>query len=133
MGLVSLPPLLSGCKPPVPMASAAAVTKTFHIRGKVLATDPSGGQVSLDGEAVPGFMGAMIMPYKVVNPSILSELHPGARITADVLVDQISSDASGGYRNVRLDHIVVIAQAKPDTKPLAQYHFPPGGEAVPHL
>jgi protein SCO1 len=133
LGLVSLPPLLSGCKTPVPMASAAAVTKTFHIRGKVLATDPSGGQVSLDGEAVPGFMEAMIMPYKVVNPSILSELHSGDRITADVLADQISSDAEGGYRNVRLDHIVVIAQAKPDTKPTAQYHVPTAGDVVPNF
>jgi protein SCO1/2 len=115
------------------MASAAAVTKTFHIRGKVLATDSSSGQVSLDGEAVPGFMEAMIMPYKVVNPSILSELHSGDRITADVLADQISPDATGGYRNVRLDHIVVIAQAKPDTKPIAQYHVPTAGDAVPNF
>ncbi len=70
------------------MAAAAAATKTFHIRGKVIATDPSTGQISLDGEAVPGFMEAMIMPYKLANPSILSELHPGDRITADLLADR---------------------------------------------
>jgi protein SCO1 len=132
-GLLPLLSILSGCKTPVPMASTPAATKTFMIRGKVVATDPSTGQISLDGEAVPGFMAAMIMPYKVVNPSILSELHTGDRITADVLADQISSDPAAGYRNVRLDHIVVIAQAKPDYKPTVQFHVPATGDAVPNF
>src|SRR5271167_112051 len=104
-GLLFLPPMLSGCKSHTPMAAAAAATKTFHIRGKVVATDPSSGQISLDGEAVLGFMEAMVMPYKLANPSILSELHPGDRITADLLADQISADPAAGYRNVRLDPI----------------------------
>jgi protein SCO1/2 len=132
-GLLSLPPMLSGCKSHTPMAAAAAATKTFHIRGKVVATDPSTGQISLDGEAVPGFMEAMVMPYKLANPTILSELHPGDRITADLLADQIGSDAAEGYRNVRLDHIVVIAQAKPDYKPTTQFHVPQAGDVVPNF
>jgi protein SCO1 len=133
LGLLPLLSILSGCKTPVPMVSTPVATKTFTIRGKVIATDASSGQVSLDGEAVPGFMEAMIMPYKVVNPSILSELHTGDRITADVLADQISSDPAAGYRNVRLDHIVVIAQAKPDYKPTVQFHVPAAGDAVPNF
>jgi protein SCO1 len=132
-GLLSLPPILSGCKSHTPMAAVAAATKTFHIRGKVVATDPSTGQISLDGEAVPGFMEAMVMPYKLANPTILGELHPGDRITADLLADQIGSDAAEGYRNVRLDHIVVIAQAKPDYKPTAQFHVPQAGDVVPNF
>src|SRR6202044_3946267 len=100
LGLLSLPPMLSGCKSHTPMAVAAAATKTFHILGKVVATDPAGGQIPLEGKAVPGFMEAMVMPYKLANPTILSELHPGDRITADLLADQIGSDAAEGYRNV---------------------------------
>jgi len=131
LGPLSLLPLLTGCKTPVPMAAAPAATKTFTIRGKVVATDPSSGQISLDGEAVPGFMEAMVMPYKLANPAIISELHAGDRITADLLADQISSDAAAGYRNVRLDHIVIAAQAKPDYKPTAQLHVPAAGDPVP--
>ena len=36
----------------------------------------------LDHEAIPGFMEAMTMSYKLKDPSVASELHPGDRITA---------------------------------------------------
>jgi len=111
--------------------AAPAITKIFKIRGKIVSTDASAGKVTLDHEAVPGFMDAMIMPYKLADPSILSELHQGDTITADVLVDQISADPEGGFRNARLDHIVVVAQAKPDYKPAVQYHVPAAGDQVP--
>ncbi len=120
---------MAGCTKQRP--AAPAITKTFRIRGKIVSTDAAAGKVTLDHEAVPGFMDAMIMPYKLADPSILSELHPGDTITADVLVDQISSDPEGGYKNARLDHIVVVAQAKPDYKPAVQYHVPAAGDQVP--
>jgi protein SCO1/2 len=81
--------------------------------------------VTLNHEAIPGFMEAMTMPYKLKDPSILSELHPGDVITADVLVSQ-SADA-----DILLDHIVVVAQGKPDYKPAVFYHVPSRGDAVP--
>ena len=65
------------------------------------------------------------MPYKLKDPSVLSELHPGDTITADVLVSQ-DPDA-----DVLLDHIVVIAQGKSDYKPAIFYHVPAPGDAVP--
>lgn len=65
------------------------------------------------------------MPYKLKDPSILSELHPGDVITADILVSQ-SEDT-----DVLLDHIVVVAQGKPDYKPAAVYHVPAPGDSVP--
>jgi protein SCO1/2 len=65
------------------------------------------------------------MPYKLQDPSILSELHAGDRITADLLVSQ-NPDA-----DVLLDHIVVIAQARPDYKPTGQFHVPTEGDSVP--
>jgi protein SCO1/2 len=121
--------MIAGCKKPEPVAPA--ISKTFKIRGKVVSTDAAAGKITLDHEAVQGFMDAMIMPYKLADPSILSELHPGDTITADVLVDQISSDPEGGYKNARLDHIVVVAQAKPDYKPSIFYHVPAAGDQVP--
>jgi protein SCO1 len=81
--------------------------------------------VTLNHEAIPGFMEAMTMPYKLKDANILSELHPGDVITADVLVSQ-DADA-----DVLLDHIVVVAQAKPDYRPAVSYHVPAPGDAVP--
>jgi len=72
-------------------------------------------------------MEAMTMAYKVKDPSVLSELHPGDRIVATILVQQ---DAAG-FKNPQLDHIVVIGQAKPDYVPKVQYHIPTAGDAVP--
>jgi protein SCO1/2 len=103
----------------------APAFKTYHLRGKVVSTNPATGEVTLNHEAIPGFMDAMTMPYKLKDTSILSELHPGDTITADVLVSQ-NADA-----DVLLDHIVVIAQGKPDYKPAVTYHVPSPGDAVP--
>ncbi len=119
---------LAGChSAPKPEAQgpAAPSFKVYHLRGKVVSTDPATGEVTLNHEAIPGFMDAMTMPYKLKDPGILSELHPGDTITADVLVSQ-NPDA-----DVLLDHIVVIAQAKPDYKPMVFYHVPAPGDAVP--
>jgi protein SCO1/2 len=102
-----------------------AGVKVYHLRGKVVSTDAAHGIVVLDHEAIPGFMEAMTMPYQLKDPSILSELHPGDVITADVLVQKSAQET------VVLDHIVVVAQAKPDYKPTVFYHVPTPGDKVP--
>ena len=120
--------VLAGChSSPKPEAqgSAAPAFKVYKLRGKVVSTNPATGEVTVNHEAIPGFMDAMTMPYKLKDPSILSELHPGDTITADVLVSQ-NPDA-----DILLDHIVVIAQGKPDYKPTVFYHVPTPGDAVP--
>ncbi len=99
--------------------------KTYKLRGKVVSTNNATGEVTLDHEAIPGYMEAMTMPYKLKDASILGELHPGDVITADLLVSQ-NADA-----DVLLDHIVVVGQAKPDYKPKVSYHVPAPGDAVP--
>ncbi|MBB5346041.1 SCO family protein [Tunturibacter empetritectus] len=119
--------LLAGChqnasSTPSKPASAAS---TFTIRGQVVSTDAT--HVTLDGEQVPGFMEAMTMDYKLADPSVVSELHPGDRITAKVLADKQGDN----FENVRLKDIVVIAQARPDYKPPIAYHVPTIGDPVP--
>ncbi len=99
--------------------------KVYKLHGKVVSTNPATGEVTLDHEAIPGFMDAMTMPYKLKDPGILSELHPGDVLTADLFVSQ-NSDA-----DVYLDHIDVIAQAKPDYRPTVLYHVPAPGDKVP--
>jgi len=117
--------LLAGCRQASTPTASKYPEKTFPVRGKVVATDAS--HVTLDHEAVPGFMDAMTMPYKVKDPMALTELHPGDRITARIVVTQ---DAAGP-RDPELDNIVVTAQARPDYKPAVQYHIPNPGDAVP--
>jgi protein SCO1/2 len=103
-------------------AAIAAAAATYQLKGIVVASDAAKGEVSIDSEAIPGFMGAMIMPYKLAQPGIATELHPGDHITARL---RISDSAS------LLDQIVVTAQAKPDYKPSKFYNVPSPGQTVP--
>jgi protein SCO1 len=124
--LLAVLALVIGCRQnPSAPANSTAQQKTFTIRGKVVATN--GTHVTLDGEDVPGFMEAMTMDYKLKDPSVASELHPGDRITAKVLADKDGDN----YINIQLDNIVVISQARPDYKPPVAYHVPTPGDSVP--
>lgn len=106
------------------MQSTRQDVKVYKLRGKVVSTDSAKGEVTLNHEAIVGYMDAMTMPYKLKDANILSELHPGDVITADVLV-------AGPDADPLLDHIVVVAKAKPDYKPTAIYHVPSAGDTVP--
>ena len=76
---------------------------------------------------IPGYMDAMTMPYKLVAPETISELHAGDQITARVVVNYDSA----GPSSPKLDDVVVVGQARPDYKPAVQYHVPAPGDAVP--
>ncbi len=117
---------ISGCRAPNPATNDSATNnpaaKQYHIRGVVVATNPAKGEVTVDTEAIPGFMDAMTMPYTLQNPSIISELHPGDSITATLLASN-NSDL--------LDQIVIVGQAKADYLPPVQYKPLTPGETVP--
>jgi protein SCO1/2 len=108
-------------------ASANPQFKIYKLRGKVMSTNPATGEVSISNEDIPGFMEPMIMPYKLKNPGIISDIHPGDVLTADLFISQ-----SGGP-NDYIDHIVIVAQGKPDYKPAVIYHVPAPGDAVPNF
>jgi protein SCO1/2 len=108
--LIVLAGCRSGQKPPAP-SSVPVQYKVYHLRGKVVSTEAATGEVTLDNEAIPGFMEAMTMPYKLKDASQLGGLHPGDAITADVLV------SPGPDAELLLDHLVVVAQAKPNHQP----------------
>jgi protein SCO1/2 len=106
---------------------AAGELKTFPIRGKIISVDAAKGSIVLSHGAVPGFMDAMTMPYKLKDPGIASELHAGDLIIAKLLVRKVGDE----YEDPMLDEIVVTAQARPDYKPTMDYHVPQAGDAVP--
>jgi protein SCO1/2 len=119
---------LAGCHSGEDSATPSTTSQNFKVyklRGKVVSTDAASGQVTLNHDAIPGFMDAMTMPYKLKDANILSELHPGDVLTADVLVSQDPN------ADVLLDHLVVVAQARPDYKPAVFYHVPSRGDTVP--
>ncbi len=116
----------SGSSPDAASADDSAY-KTYKLRGKVISTSPSNAEVTVNHQAIPGFMEAMTMPYKVKDANVLSELHPGDVITADLLVSQRADGA------VVLDHIVVVGQSHPDYRPAVSYHVPAPGDKVPNF
>jgi protein SCO1/2 len=119
--------MLAGCQSGQKTEASASHSEfsVYKLRGKIISTNAAKGEVTVDHQAIPGFMEAMTMAYKLKDPSILSELHPGDVITADVLVSQ------GASADVLLVHIVVVAQAKPDYRPAVSYHVPAQGDVVP--
>ena len=120
--------VVSACHKPVDDPTRSAATqpaKTYPLRGKIVSTNPATGEVTIDHQAIPGFMEAMTMPYKLRDTRIIGELHPGDLITADLFVSQ-SADA-----DVTIDHIDVIGQAKPDYRPAVTFHVPQPGDIVP--
>lgn len=118
--------LVAGCnKGPAsaPPPSGATTVKHYLLRGRVVQVNAQDNTLTVAHDAIPGFMGAMTMPYRVKDANVLTELHPGDRITA-TLVDM--DDA-----RFFLDNIVITAQASPDYKPTSQYHVPSPGDEVP--
>ena len=59
--------------------------KQHTLKGKV--TDVSKDRLTVDHAAVPGYMGAMVMPYKVDKPDILAKVKKGDQIEAIVYED----------------------------------------------
>ncbi len=67
-------------------ASQSTSGKRYHLKGKVVSIDKRANMANIDGEDIPGFMGAMTMPYIVKPASELDKLAPGDAITADIVV-----------------------------------------------
>lgn len=126
--VVCLAGLLGGCKRGTDGRGAHGNVQSFPIRGRVVSVDPATLEVMLAHEAVPGFMEAMTMPYKVDAAAAIGELHPGDTITARLNVEK---DSDGDFHHALLDRIVTVGQGKPDYLPAKQYHVPTVGDTVP--
>jgi protein SCO1/2 len=107
-------------------AGNGAQAKKYLLHGKIVEVDAKNGGLVINHQAIPGFMGAMTMEYKVKDPNVLTELHTGDHITATVL-------SSPSEDSILLDEIVITAQAQPDYKPTKQYHAPLAGDQVPNF
>jgi len=72
--------------PVVQIPSQVQPAKRYRLQGKVVSIDLRAKMADIDGEAIPGFMEAMTMPYQVKPAEELNKLSAGDTITADVVV-----------------------------------------------
>ena len=68
-------------------APEQAQAKKYHLDGKIVSVRPASKQLVIDAKAMPGFMGAMAMPYTVKDSADLGKVKTGDHITADVVVN----------------------------------------------
>jgi protein SCO1/2 len=104
------------------------VEQRYHLQGKVISIDKQNQEIEVDHKEIPGFMGAMSMPYPVKTPFVLNQVSPGDQITADVVL-------SGG--KYWLENVVVVKKADPNAPPPPgsppQVHEPQPGDVVPNF
>lgn len=111
--------------------SKAPAAKRYPFTGRVVSIDAQAQDALIDGDAIPGFMDAMAMPYKVKPAATLNHLNPGDSISAEVVVehDPENEDAPPGYW---LENVRTVGHA--DSTPAAaanSLHTPAPGEDVP--
>lgn len=58
----------------------------YSLKGKVTKVDKPRREILVDHEAIPGFMGAMEMPYPVADMKSLDDVAAGDEIRADLVV-----------------------------------------------
>src|SRR5215471_21533414 len=73
-------------QPTAQMAPQVEPAKRYHLTGRVVSIDQRAKMADIDGDAIPGFMEAMTMPYQVKPADELNKLSAGDTITADVVV-----------------------------------------------
>ena len=104
--------------------SGAAGDKQYSLKGTIVSIDKPNASMVVNGEAIPGFMEAMAMPYKVKRASELDPLAVGDSITATLVHEN-------DEYSVR--DISVVAHPAAPPKPSSDLHIPEPGEPVPNF
>ncbi len=69
----------------------AAPEQRYELKGKVTQVDQKGRTVTVYHEAIPGYMEAMIMPFKLRDERLLNDLAEGDRLQATLVVAGLRS------------------------------------------
>lgn len=116
---------LAGCQSsPTPVA--AGPVRHYPVTGKVVGTNSESGEVELNAAAIPGFMDAMTMPYKLKDAADLKKLHRG---------DQVAGTLDVGGAGTVLTDVRVTDNSKELKELTPTSSLPPltPGEAVPNF
>ena len=108
----------TGCSSKAPQASPGA--KKYELKGKVVSVDQANKKVTIEHQAIEGYMEAMTMPFTLVDDWAFEHLAAGADIQATLVVD------SG--RTWLENPIVTSVGPAGDTAPVAE---PRRGDEVP--
>jgi len=103
-------------------SQSQANEKRYHLSGTVVSVDKDQQRIVVNHSEIPGFMGAMTMPYPIADPQTLDRVSPGDEITADVVVTDTS---------IHLDNVVVVKKgsgAKPGPSGANQQLSAPGDQ-----
>lgn len=71
--------------------SACLAAQRYPVSGLVVSVDPRHQTVIVSHENIPGYMDAMVMPFRVPAPKALEGLQPGAKVEFTLAVDKDSS------------------------------------------
>lgn len=115
----------NGMKPASSSVNTSAKINRYAVKGMVLGKSAQTNQVTIEQDVIPGYMPATNATYTLTNANAFSQLQPGDRITAEVIVP-----ADLSYHH--LTNIKVVAQP---SHPLTLADLPPHqllvGENVP--
>jgi protein SCO1 len=112
--------------------------KRYPFTGRIVLIDKANQSAIIDGDAIPGFMDAMAMDYKIKLAADANGLAAGDSISAEVVVAESKDKDSGP--DYWLENVKVTGHAKPagdkgEAKPTAELkdelHVPAAGEEVP--
>ena len=103
--------------------------KRYPFTGRIVSRDEPTQSAVIDGDAIPGFMGAMAMPYKIKSLVDFKQLSVGDSISAEVVVE---SKDKGDVPDYWVENVKVTAHATaPAQKPTAEHRLPAPGQQVP--
>jgi protein SCO1/2 len=111
----------------IPRSEHSSTVTRYHLRGIALGKSDLTKEITVKHEAIPGFMPAMTMAYRVKDPTVIHKVERGDLIGADVLVRSDNSD-------YLLDNVAITAGSKGHLLPtsLPPHRLLPG-EAIPNI
>ncbi len=124
---VSVLLLVVGCapSPSVPVSSAGSekapdrAVKDHKLVGVVREVPAGSRQVVIKHEAIPGFMGAMTMPFTLDDEDLLAELHPGDEVEGLLRVATVGDEVrSYALRDLRVTRPATAEAPPPRTRTL---------------
>ena len=65
--------------------------KTYDLHGTVIAIDRQQHEVTIDHEAIPGYMMAMAMPFRVKDTTLMTGVEPGDSVLGTLAVSKTDS------------------------------------------
>jgi protein SCO1/2 len=115
----------------------APATKRYPFTGRVVSVDSQEHAAVIDGDDVPGFMGAMAMTYKIKPASDLGKIKPGDSISAEIVMVQPRSESEAQSEaksqdvedEYWIENVKVTGHMQP--APTSLVHTPAPGEDVP--